>query len=78
MSTPTGKRTALRNITLNNRNVEALAPEDRPYIVWDDRLTGFGLRVQPSGVRSYIVNYRAGDGGRKAANRRLVIAATDE
>ena len=74
MSTPTGKRTALRKITLNNRNVEALVPEDRPYIVWDDRLTGFGLRVQPSGVRSYIVNYRAGDGGRKAANRRLVIA----
>ena len=29
--------------------------------------------MQPSGVRSYIVNYRAGGGGRKAANRRLVI-----
>ena len=73
MSTPTGKRTALSKLTLNNRNVEALVPEDRPFIAWDDRLTGFGVRVQPSGVRSYIVNYRAGDGGRRAANRRLVI-----
>ena len=36
-------------------------------------MTGFGIRVQPSGVRSYIVNYRAGGGGRKAANRRLVV-----
>ena len=36
-------------------------------------IMGFGMRVQPSGVSSYIVNYRAGDGGRKAANRRLVI-----
>ena len=43
MSTLTGKRTALRKITLNNRNVEALVPEDRPYIVWDDRLAGFGV-----------------------------------
>ena len=42
-------------------------------IAWDDRLTGFGVRVQPSGIRSCIVNYRAGGGGRKAANRRLVI-----
>jgi len=73
MSTQTGKRIANLKITLNKRNVEALAPGEKPFIAWDDRLTGFGIRVQPSGVRSYIVNYRAGSGGRRAANRRLVI-----
>ncbi len=73
MSTQTGKRTAQRKITLSKRAVEALEPEEKPFIAWDDKLTGFGLRVQPSGVRSYIVNYRAGAGGRKAANRRMVI-----
>ena len=73
MSTQAGKRTANLKMTLTKRAVEALAPGDKPFIAWDDRLTGFGLRVQPSGVRSYIVNYRAGGGGRKAANRRLVI-----
>ena len=73
MSTQSGKRTASVKVTLNKRNVESLKSADKPFIAWDDKLTGFGLRVQPSGVRSYIVNYRAGTGGRKAANRRLVI-----
>ena len=29
--------------------------------------------VQPSGTKSFIVNYRPGDGGRKAPNKRIVI-----
>ena len=51
MSTLIGKRTANLKMTLTKR-VEALVPADKPFIAWDDRLTGFGLRVQPSGVRS--------------------------
>ena len=73
MSTQSGKRTAQVKLTLNKRSVDALKPADKPFIAWDDRLTGFGVRVQPSGVRSYLVNYRADGGGRRAANRRLVI-----
>ena len=73
MSTQSGKRTAQIKLTLNKRSVDALKPADKPFIAWDDRLTGFGVRVQPSGVRSYLVNYRADGGGRRAANRRLVI-----
>ena len=73
MSTQSGKRVAHIKITLNKRSVEALKPADKPFIAWDDRLTGFGVRVQPSGVRSYLVNYRTDSGGRRAANRRLVI-----
>ncbi|MDE0386839.1 MAG: integrase arm-type DNA-binding domain-containing protein [Defluviicoccus sp.] len=73
MSTQTGKRVAQIKLTLNKRSVDALKPADKPFIAWDDRLTGFGVRVQPSGVRSYLVNYRASGGGRRAANRRLVI-----
>ena len=73
MSTQTGKRTAQIKLTLNKKSVDALKPSDKPFIAWDDRLTGFGVRVQPSGVRSYLVNYRAEGGGRRAANRRLVI-----
>ena len=73
MSTHSAKRVAQLKLTLNKRSVDALKPGDKPFIAWDDRLTGFGVRVQPSGVRSYLVNYRASGGGRRAANRRLVI-----
>ena len=73
MSSPVGKRVANLKLTLNKRAVEGLKPADRPFIAWDDKLTGFGVRVQPSGLRSYIVNYRTGAGGRRAVNRRLVI-----
>ena len=73
MSTPSAKRTARLKLTLNKRSVEALEPSDAPWIAWDDKLTGFGVRVQPSGTKSFLVNYRVGNGGRKAANRRVVI-----
>ena len=73
MSTHPGKRTANVKVTLNKRNLDALEPADKPWIAWDDRLTGFGVRVQPSGVKSFIVNYRAGGGGRRAPNKRVVV-----
>ena len=68
-----GKRTARLSLTLNKRNIEGLEPADKPFIAWDDKLTGFGVRVQPSGLKSFLVNYRTGDGGRKAPNKRVVI-----
>ena len=68
-----GKRIAKVRTTLTKRTVEALEPTEKSWIAWDDRLTGFGIRVQPTGAKSFIVNYRPGDGGRKAPNKRVVI-----
>ena len=73
MEQHSAKRIARVKLTLTKRTVDALEPEDKPWIAWDDKLTGFGCRVQPSGTKSFIVNYRAGDGGRKAPNKRVVV-----
>jgi len=36
-------------------------------------ITGFGVRVHPTGAKAFLVNYRAGNGGRKAPNKRVVV-----
>ena len=72
-----GKRTARVKVTLTSRTIEALVPQARPWIAWDDRVTGFGVTVQPSGTKSFIVNYRVRGGGRTAPHRRFVIGRTD-
>src|SRR6476660_9150881 len=41
-------------------------PIEKPFEIYDSRLPGFTLRVQPSGVRSYYARF-----GR---NRRVVLA----
>ena len=73
MNASTGKRTAKVRKTLTKRTVDALKPAGKPWIAWDDKLTGFGVRIHPSGTKAFIVNYRTGDGGRKAPNKRVVI-----
>ena len=73
MTESSGKRVALNRLSLTRRSIEAMKPRERPWVAWDDKLTGFGIRVQPSGVKSFFVNYRTGEGGRKAPNRNVVI-----
>ena len=77
MTDTTGKRVARVKIAIAKRTVDALQPTGKARIAWDDKLTGFGVRVYPSGRKSYIVNYRAGDGGRKAPNKRIMLGRCD-
>ena len=67
------KRTAKVRLMLTKRTVEGLEPTAKPWFAWDNKLTGFGVRIQPSGTKSFLVNYRANGGGRHAANKRVVI-----
>lgn len=45
---------------LTPRTVEAAKPEAKPYEIHDTDLRGLLLRVQPSGVKSYIVTWSRG------------------
>ena len=58
---------------MTKRSVEGLEPTANPWIAWDDKLSGFGVMVQPSSTKSFLVNYRANGGGRHAPSKRLVI-----
>jgi Arm DNA-binding domain len=49
-----------------------LVDSDRRRFVWDRALAGFGVRVQPTGAKSYVVKYRAGS-GRGAPTRRVTL-----
>ena len=70
---PSTKRIALNKFTLTKSAVDALEPAEKSWLAWDDKLVGFGVRVQPTGLKSYFVNYRANGGGRKAPNKRVVL-----
>lgn len=50
---------------LSNKTVEALKPQGRRYDIWDTLCPGFGVRVSPSGTKSFCVKYRYGTGQRR-------------
>jgi Arm DNA-binding domain len=47
----------------------SVKPKAIDQVVFDDEIPGFGLRVLPSGVRSYLVQYRNYQG----RSRRLTL-----
>jgi integrase len=57
---------------ITRRRLKGLSVADREYFVWDRDIKGFGVRVQPTGQKSYVVKYRAGS-GRNAPTRRVTL-----
>ncbi len=64
---------------LTDRSVGGLLSGAAPRTIFDSELKGFGVRClppsrqNPTGSRSWIVEYRPGAGGRKVAKRRMVL-----
>ncbi len=61
---------------ITKRLVDACEPADKPVFIFDESLKGFGLKVNPTGSKNYIVEYRVGAGGRLTRKRRVMISAT--
>lgn len=47
---------------VNRTSVLEAKPKVRRYVLWDERLAGFALRVTPAGVKTYVLKYRNADG----------------
>jgi integrase len=58
---------------LSLRGLKSIKPVTKPTIFYDEDLTGFGLKVLPTGARSWLIEYRPGEGGRRVSKRRMVF-----
>lgn len=56
---------------ITKRSVDAQEPGDHDKLLWDSEILGFGLKVTPTGTRTYLTQYRIG--GRKGRTRRVTI-----
>ena len=52
------------NVKLTKRSVDSADPSRGRHWLWDTELKGFGLQVEASGTKTYIVRYRPKGHGR--------------
>lgn len=57
---------------INVQSVSAAKSGPKEYFLWDTEIKGFGLKVTPKGIKSYVLQYRSGT-GRSAPSRRFTI-----
>ena len=68
---------ATRHEKLTKGIVSAAQPAQSRYMIWDTDVRNFGLRVLPTGAKSYIVRFRIGK-HRGAKERSVTIGGADE
>src|SRR5205814_3399244 len=57
---PSKKGFIIMKAFIGNSLIAKLKPQDKAYDVWDDKLTGFIVRVYPSGNMVYRCEYARG------------------
>lgn len=48
----------MANASITKRTVDAARPAAKDQFIWDDEVSGFGLKVTPTGGKTYIYQYR--------------------
>jgi integrase len=60
-------------VKLTKRTVYALKSREKLYAAFDDDIKGFGVRVAPSGLKTFVVEYRTSGSNRDTPKRRLTL-----
>jgi integrase len=68
----------MSNAKITKRIVDGAEPRAARYIVFDADIAGFGLRVYPTGKKSWVFEYRPGEGGRSVQKKRITIGSTPD
>lgn len=58
------------SVKLTLRNIESAEPQSKEYVLWDDDLSCFGVRIRPGGSKTFIARTRIGKG---RAARKITI-----
>ena len=66
------------SVPLTERRIRDAKPGPKTAILWDEALKGFGVRITPAGVKSYILNYRVAGRERRATLARCSELALKE
>ena len=67
-----------RKIKLTDARIGKLRARDIEYMVWDTRIAGFGVRVRPSGHKSYVYHRHAEGQSRKFTLGPVALGSVDE
>lgn len=64
-------------VRLTRAVVDGTGPKSHRFTLFDDTLKGFGLRIFPSGQKSWILEYRPAGGGRGVSKRRVTLGPSE-
>ena len=67
-----------RKVKLTDARIGKLKAEDVEYMVWDTRIAGFGVRVRPTGHKSYVYHRHAEGQSRKFTLGPVALGSVDE
>ncbi len=63
---------------LTKRIIDAVEPQATEFFLWDEGIPGFGLRVMPSGRKSFVVQFRAGRRARRMSLGPCTVLTCDQ
>lgn len=78
VATEKSQQQAMKTQKLTKTAVEEMVPSNKAFTVYDADLKGFSIRVAPSGVKTWQVEYRPWPGGRSVAKRRMSLGAANK